>query len=63
MRSFLLASLASLAVNNVHAHPSGFDHGARSLSKRMVDLTAFRGVLDTGKRTQPRSKILSVHGI
>ncbi|KAF2679942.1 extracellular metallo proteinase MEP [Lentithecium fluviatile CBS 122367] len=47
MRSLLLASLASLAVRNVHAHSSGFTHSARLLSKRTVDLDAFRLVLDT----------------
>jgi extracellular elastinolytic metalloproteinase len=44
MRSFLLASLASLATQHVSAHSA---HAPRTLSRRAVDLNAFRQVLDT----------------
>ncbi|KAF9732444.1 hypothetical protein PMIN03_003020 [Paraphaeosphaeria minitans] len=44
MRSFLLASLASLATQHVYGHPT---HATRTLSRRAVDLSAFRQVLDT----------------
>lgn len=44
MRSFLLASLASLAAQQVYGHPT---HSSRTLGKRAVDLNAFRQVLDT----------------
>lgn len=44
MRSFLLASLASLATQHVYGHPT---HAAKTLSKRAVDLNAFRQVLET----------------
>jgi extracellular elastinolytic metalloproteinase len=44
MRSFLLAPLASLATQHVYGHPA---HAPRTLSRRAVDLNAFRQVLDT----------------
>lgn len=44
MRSFVLASLATLATQQVYGHPT---HAARTLSRRAVDLNAFRQVLDT----------------
>lgn len=44
MRSFLLASLASLATQHVYGHPT---HATRTLSRRVVDLSAFRQVLDS----------------
>lgn len=46
MRSFLLASLASLATQQVYGHPAHVPT-ARTLSRRAVDLNAFRQVLDT----------------
>ncbi|KAJ4299673.1 hypothetical protein N0V90_004919 [Kalmusia sp. IMI 367209] len=44
MRSFLLASLASLATQHVYGHST---HNARTLTRRSVDLNAFRQILDT----------------
>ncbi|KAF1978781.1 extracellular metallo proteinase MEP [Bimuria novae-zelandiae CBS 107.79] len=44
MRSFLLASLASLATRQVYSHPT---HAPRMLGKRAIDLNAFRQVLET----------------
>ncbi|KAJ4352141.1 uncharacterized protein N0V89_007488 [Didymosphaeria variabile] len=44
MRSFLLASLASLATQHAYGHPA---HAPRTLSRRAVDLNAFRQVLET----------------
>ena len=40
MRSFLLASLASLSAINVYAHPTA--HTSRSLNRRAIDLDSFR---------------------
>lgn len=39
MRSFLLASLASLSAVSVYGHPA---HSSRGLSRRAVDLDTFR---------------------
>ena len=44
MRSFLLASLASLAITNIHAHPT---RNSRLMSKRGVDISAFQ-LVDAG---------------
>ncbi|KAF2644537.1 extracellular metallo proteinase 2 [Massarina eburnea CBS 473.64] len=48
MRSFLLGSLAALVAQNVYAHPthSGISVSDRMLSRRAVDLNAFRGKID-----------------
>ncbi|KAH8689236.1 Fungalysin metallopeptidase-domain-containing protein [Phaeosphaeriaceae sp. PMI808] len=46
MRSFLLASLTSLAAHNVHAHHSHSTHSTQPLSKRTVDFP-FHEVLNT----------------
>jgi hypothetical protein len=59
MRSFLLASLASLAVDHVQAHPSAFPHGTRSLNRRVVDLSGFRGVVDTGENFKCNTPFVS----
>ncbi|PVI02155.1 extracellular elastinolytic metallo proteinase precursor [Periconia macrospinosa] len=44
MRSFLLGSLAALAVQNANAHPtySGLSQSSRMLSRKAVDLDSFR---------------------
>lgn len=43
MRSFILASLASLAVlKSATAHPHAHSHGSHSLSKRAVNLDSLR---------------------
>ncbi|CBX91299.1 hypothetical protein IAQ61_010661 [Plenodomus lingam] len=44
MRAFLLASLASLPAVNVYAHPT---HNSRGLTRRAVDLDAFRPKVPT----------------
>lgn len=50
MRSFLLSSLAALAIQNAYAHPthSGLSQSARMLSRRAIDLDAFRLKITTG---------------
>jgi extracellular elastinolytic metalloproteinase len=40
MRSFLLASLASLSAINVYGHPTS--HGRSTLARRAVDLDSYR---------------------
>ncbi|KAI8932460.1 hypothetical protein NX059_010645 [Plenodomus lindquistii] len=44
MRSFLLASLASLSAVSVYGHPA---HNSRGLTRRAVDLNAFRPKVNT----------------
>lgn len=45
MRSFLLASLASLSAVSVYGHPAS--HTSRSLTRRAVDLDSFRVKAET----------------